>query len=355
MFGAGLAAAGTQLDGQYRGRRGLLCGGNHACTALKTLQSKTGPTASASSCIHPKNQLKGGGNGSSSYIVCKACHSRWAHSERSADVHKLLKHGPLSIKQGKTEASSPTRTSALAAAPVTPPRSEGRMLVDAMYGSPSTEGSMALVKEDLRVELNTHMQMILQQLKNEQAASTIQMSQFNAVQLQQMSDELRKATLANREQDLRQEKLIIQQQQASPAPSTPGKKDPRASSRRSPPPTTKKTCLCGKPAEALIVKKEGPRKGRMFWKCVQRKCDLFEWINEQDQADIEEAKTAASSLNPRRSKSPRREASASPETRRRAAVATMAVLGSAPSTDWTRVSYAERTPVVDVEDDEFDG
>ena len=32
MFGAGLAAAGTQLDGQYRGRRGLLCGGNHACT-----------------------------------------------------------------------------------------------------------------------------------------------------------------------------------------------------------------------------------------------------------------------------------------------------------------------------------
>ncbi|CAK9011962.1 Retrovirus-related Pol polyprotein from transposon RE2 (Retro element 2) (AtRE2) [Includes: Protease RE2 [Durusdinium trenchii] len=232
--------------------------------ALKPLQSKTGPTASASSCIHPKNQLKGGGNGSSFYIVCKACHSRWAHSERSADVHKLLKHGPLSIKQGKTEASSPTRTSALAAAPVTPPRSEGCMLVDAMYGSPSTEGSMALVKEDLRVELNTHTQMILQQLKNEQAASTIQMSQFNAVQLQQMSDELRKATLANREQDLRQEKLmqlIIQQQQASPAPSTPGKKDPRASSRRSPPPTTKKTCLCGKPAEALIVKKEGPRKG----------------------------------------------------------------------------------------------
>ena len=69
------------------------------------------------------------------------------------------------------------------------------MLVDAMYGSPSTEGSMALVKEDLRVEMNTHMQMILQQLKNEQAASTIQMSQFNAVQHQQMSDELHKATL----------------------------------------------------------------------------------------------------------------------------------------------------------------
>ena len=30
-------------------------------------------------------------------------------------------------------------------------------------------------------------------------------------------------------------------------------------------------------------------------------------------------------------------------------------VGSAPSTDWTRVSHAERTPVVDVEDDEFDG
>ena len=33
VFGAGLAAAGTQLDGQYRG---LLCGGNHACARAQT-------------------------------------------------------------------------------------------------------------------------------------------------------------------------------------------------------------------------------------------------------------------------------------------------------------------------------
>ena len=118
--------------------------------------------------------------------------------------------------------------------------------------------------------------------------------------------------------------------------------DPRASSRRSPPPKVTKHCLCGKPAEALIVKKDGPRKGRMFWKCVQRRCDLFEWIDERDQADIDEVKTAASSLNPRRSKSPKREAPASAPT-----------VGNS----WCQVSVnssrAENVPVVDV--DEFDG
>ena len=79
----------------------------------------------------------------------------------------------------------------------------------------------------------------------------------------------------------------------------------------------------------------------MFWKCVQRKCDLFEWIDEQDQADIEEAKTAASSLNPRRSKSPRQ--------------ASLAVVNlTAPSQSWSRVSQTSHVgpETILIEDDE---
>lgn len=58
---------------------------------LTSLKAKEGPSVSASTCIHPKNQLKGGGNKSSSYIVCRACHSRWENTVRSAELQKALK------------------------------------------------------------------------------------------------------------------------------------------------------------------------------------------------------------------------------------------------------------------------
>ena len=222
-------------------------------------------------------------------------------------------------------------------------RSEGRIIDDAMMATPPSGGetleALMAMKQDLRVEMGTHAQIMLQQLRNEQAASSVQQSQMNAVQLQQIAEEVKRATVANREQEIRQEKLTQMLIQAK-SPDTAH--DPRASSRRSPPPRPSKLCLCGRPAEALIVKKDGPRKGRMFWKCVQRRCDLFEWIDEKDQVDLDEVKTAASSLNPRRSKSPKREASAAAPT-----------VGNS----WCQVSVnssrVENVPVVDVE--EFDG
>jgi hypothetical protein len=41
--------------------------------------------------------------------------------------------------------------------------------------------------------------------------------------------------------------------------------------------SSSKKCLCGKEAEKMQVKREGPRKGRFFWKCTQRECQYFEW------------------------------------------------------------------------------
>ena len=35
-------------------------------------------------------------------------------------------------------------------------------------------------------------------------------------------------------------------------------------------------CNCGQIAERLTVKKEGPRKGRKFFKCMQRECEFFQ-------------------------------------------------------------------------------
>ena len=34
-------------------------------------------------------------------------------------------------------------------------------------------------------------------------------------------------------------------------------------------PPTRVMCECREPAELLRVKKEGPRKGRLFWKCTE--------------------------------------------------------------------------------------
>ncbi|CAK8987801.1 Retrovirus-related Pol polyprotein from transposon RE1 (Retro element 1) (AtRE1) [Includes: Protease RE1 [Durusdinium trenchii] len=40
-------------------------------------------------------------------------------------------------------------------------------------------------------------------------------------------------------------------------------------------------CHCGQLAVQLIVKKEGPTQGRLFWKCAQRLCNFFEWDPEE--------------------------------------------------------------------------
>ncbi|XP_012287249.1 DNA topoisomerase 3-alpha isoform X2 [Orussus abietinus] len=39
-------------------------------------------------------------------------------------------------------------------------------------------------------------------------------------------------------------------------------------------------CLCGLPAKQLTVRKEGPNKGRQFYKCQQDICKFFDWGNE---------------------------------------------------------------------------
>ena len=40
-------------------------------------------------------------------------------------------------------------------------------------------------------------------------------------------------------------------------------------------------CKCGAPAERLTVKKDGPTRGRHFFKCHGRVCDFFQWDPEE--------------------------------------------------------------------------
>ena len=58
---------------------------------LTPLKSKEEPKVAASACIHPKKSLRGGGNASQSYIVCKDCHTRWECHARAKDLKLELK------------------------------------------------------------------------------------------------------------------------------------------------------------------------------------------------------------------------------------------------------------------------
>ena len=54
-----------------------------------------------------------------------------------------------------------------------------------------------------------------------------------------------------------------------------------------------------------MVKKEGPRKGRFFYKCEQRECEFFEWEKKDDAMSVDSYSLIGTTS--RRSKSPRRE------------------------------------------------
>ena len=134
----------------------------------------------------------------------------------------MLKDGPLSTttqpdKKGVTTPGTPTRTSQ--AAPRTPMRSEGR-ISENLVTPPMSPGDEPLqqIRQDLCQEMDMQVQIMMQQMRNEQAANTIHLSQLTAAQMQQMAEEIKRSNMASREQDIRQEKLMqmILQAQAKP-------------------------------------------------------------------------------------------------------------------------------------------
>ena len=183
-------------------------------------------------------------------------------------------------------------------------------------------------RENLRnretMDVMLHTQLMVDQLAKEQQASSSQ-NAFQMEEMHQMGQEMRQMMQHMREKATQQEALVhmmANQVQRSQMPRSPSPGVGSASgtysdavpashvSQRSK--TVK--CLCGAPAEKLTVKKEGPRQGRHFWKCMQRRCQFFEWVPME-----EEIKTP-----PPRRKSPRRG------------------LGSAPtSNSWTHVVEIE--------------
>lgn len=95
---------------------------------LNPLKGKEKPQVPISNCVHPKGKLRGGGNSSQSYIVCKDCHARWENSLTTAEIKKYMKEQKSAVTQGGLLSQSPTEMQGMAAAewmeagPMTPPR-----------------------------------------------------------------------------------------------------------------------------------------------------------------------------------------------------------------------------------------
>ena len=228
---------------------------------LTPLRGKNPPMVAASSCIHPTARLKGGGNSSASYVTCQDCHTRWEIHARASFRKKELKEekkgGPLKLR------------------PKTKPRA----------ASPEEEPHLQM-QEDFPPEVWEE-----------------------AISLRQ---ELERQNEANRESSKRQEamlrSLMKHQEELQQQLGRSQEEDNR--SKRSNTPPTEVKCKCGDMAEPLKVKKEGARKGRTFYKCMQRRCDFFQWDSEGALANwsppCSSSSIAASSQNPppRRAKSP---------------------------------------------------
>lgn len=241
---------------------------------LPPLKSKEAPTTAASSCIHPKRSLKGGGNASASYVVCKECQTRWHNPLRAAKLKEILEKGGYlsrveleAMMSGEAPLAIP-KPSIMEATP----KLRAQPSAEAEYQVKELAGQLALGLESQAMDMAKELQ-------------KVQHSRDQEIQKRMQDQEraMEKKMNEMQEKSLRQEALMQAWMKEKAREESPGERSIRAASARSQASSSRPKrgqiplCLCKKEAERLMVKKEGPRQGRFFYKCLQRECQFFEW------------------------------------------------------------------------------
>ena len=193
---------------------------------LDPLKSKEAPRVSASSCVHPKSSLKGGGNQASSYIVCKQCHSRWQSTLRASEIKNSLKEDKKKMTGHLSQVAKDTSASA----PTTPVCANQDQRRDRQDGAGAENGVHAEGDPSTAVRVETE--------------------RYSPTSSGERTSEGRGANGSAA-------KLSDQSHSRSPEGAS------------------------NAPAQRLEVKNKGPWKGHRFWKCVQRECDFFLWENRE--------------------------------------------------------------------------
>ena len=271
---------------------------------LPSLKSKTPPSVPASDCTHPKAQLKGGGNATSSFIVCKACHSRWECPERATVLRagRVMPHWGIWNRGRNREVSRAGRR----AQEVMPEHSQGL-------------GTAQTVVQALRRQMEEQSVQLQKQMAELQRKSEEEANQGSA-RLNHMGLEVRQVldVLQERERDreiLMQEALLkmqnleaVDRRSLSPTPVTPPSSTRRGTSawRKEIP-----GCHCGENAVLREHQGAGIQQGRQYWRCCMKACDFHQWV---------ETEKEIPRLARPRSKSPRRSTLDTPTTWRDATV-----------------------------------
>ena len=247
-------------------------------TVLKPLKSKKEAPAAAADCTHPKKELKGGGNSTSSYVYCQRCHSRWAMDHRAADMKKYLKEekgGPL-----KRQVSS----SATRAAP--------DVTMAQVREMESCSGELQQAVQELREQNKGMMERILK--REGQAA------QPSTAAVEHLGKEVRRMAESVQERGLRQETLLQylleRKEHQEPRKSEGPLPEARSQAAESNPAMASGTvkCDCRLKAKLMTVVRETPQKGRRYWMCQTGECDFFQWVPTESEV-LKEVKRARTS------------------------------------------------------------
>eukprot|EP00913_Durusdinium_trenchii_P026417 g24785.t1 len=211
---------------------------------LAPLKSKEKPSVSASTCIHPKHQLKGGGNKTASYVTCKMCHSRWESPLQAAEIKEDLKKQ----KQGLL---SQTKTNLA----LTLKKEEEKGKETKAQGA----AIMQLLREE-RAQAASEKMEVLKEFERERVAM-----REKEVQMQAMM-----STVVNQKEAM--ERMLEEKSQSS-------QELVKAPKKTEGPLGCEPLCHCQLIAHKLRrLPEEGSKeKERHFWVCKTGQCEFFQW------------------------------------------------------------------------------
>lgn len=222
--------------------------------------------------------MKAGGNASQSYIVCKDCHSRWETHFRAAAMREDLKMENQRKRMGPASQMEVEPVQEWMGSTYIPPQPKAAP-AQRSWESPKAAAMAYNPPEHMMQQEIRRMEQEMRAMRQEAYEKELQQERKMQAAMRQHQQQLDEAMRMQ----------VYMQVPATPnrahmtATATPS----RASTDQiSMPPTPEAMaaslthpvrCNCNMEAERLQMKKEGTRKGRFFYKCIQRECKIFAW------------------------------------------------------------------------------
>ncbi|CAK9071951.1 Retrovirus-related Pol polyprotein from transposon RE1 (Retro element 1) (AtRE1) [Includes: Protease RE1 [Durusdinium trenchii] len=215
---------------------------------LAPLKSKEKPTVSASSCIHPKNQLKGGGNKTASYVTCKMCHSRWESPLQASEIKEDLKKQKQGLlSQTKTALTLKKKEEAVTEKDIDP------------QGAAVVQNLQQLLREEREQAASQKME-VMKELEQQRLVMREKEVQMQAMMSSVMNQKEAVEKMLEEKSQSSQEYVKVPMKTEGPLGEEP-------------------LCHCQLIAYKLrwLAEEGSTKKERHFWVCKTGQCEYFQW------------------------------------------------------------------------------